>query len=55
VFWKIQKEFERAVEDYSSAISLVSNCDNYYSNRAMAYATIREFEKAVQDLVRRLS
>lgn len=41
VFWKVLKDYQKAVLDYTKAIELNHGSDNYYANRAIAYANFK--------------
>lgn len=43
------KEFEKAIAEYTTAISLNANDHTFYSNRAACYAEIGKFEESLAD------
>lgn len=47
-----QRNFERAIDDYTSAIGLSANLSEAYNNRGVIYTTIGEYEEAAADFAR---
>ncbi|KII62718.1 Stress-induced-phosphoprotein 1 [Thelohanellus kitauei] len=44
-----QKDFEKAVENYTKAIQLCPDNYTYYSNRSAAYASMGKYEESLED------
>lgn len=46
------EEYERAILDYSYALSLDSKCTPAYCNRGLAYSHLEEYKRAIADFTR---
>jgi tetratricopeptide (TPR) repeat protein len=46
------EEYERAILDYSYALSLDSKCISAYCNRGLAYSHLEEYKRAIADFTR---
>lgn len=44
-----RKEYSKAIESYTEAITLDGSNAVYYSNRAAAYSSLQEHSKAIAD------
>ncbi len=48
-YFNVEKDYQKAIADYSSAIKIRSKRKSFYYNRGLAYEQINETDKAIND------